>query len=73
MTYRLQMQGEGKRLERERQAQLSDVWHTAALPRMSPLPTFAEFTGIKPVVRKLTPAEMKARFAGMRETLAART
>lgn len=65
MTYRLQMQGEGKRLERERQAQLADVWHTAALPRMKAFPTFAEFTGIKP--RGPTVSEVKAQFAAMRD------
>ena len=67
MTYRLQMQGEGKRLERERQERLSMVWHTITLPGRKPFPTHAEFTGIKPAVRKLTPDEMKARFRALRE------
>lgn len=72
MTYRLQMQGEAKRLEREMQAQMSAVWHTASLGRVKKFPTFAEFTGIKPVVKKMTPAEMRARFQTMREQLAGR-
>lgn len=67
MTYRLQMQGEARRLEREREAAMAAVWHGAALPRMSPFPSFSDFTGVKPKVRKLTPEEMKARFRAMRE------
>lgn len=73
MTYRLQMQGEGKRLEREQQGRMAAVWHTSALPRMKPFPSFGDFTGIKAVLKKLTPAEMRAKFQAMREDLSGRS
>lgn len=71
MTYRLQMQGTAKRFERERQERLSAVWHTVTLPGMKPFPSHSAFTGAKPVIRKQTPAEMKAAFASIREALKA--
>lgn len=71
MTYRLQMQGEAKRMEREYQERMGVVWHTITLGRTGkPFPTFSAFTGVKPVVKKLTPAEMRARFQAMREEAA---
>lgn len=62
------MLGEAKRLGREHEARMAAAWHTAALGRVKTFPSFADFTGIKPVMRKLTPDEMKARFQAMRES-----
>jgi hypothetical protein len=67
MTYRLQMQGSAKRLEREHQQMAWAVWHTVTLPGQKPFPTLSEFTGIKKVVRRMTADEMKAKFRAMRE------
>lgn len=72
MTYRLQMQGTAKRLEREHQQMAWAVWHTVALPGQKPFPSLAEFAGIKKTVRRMTPEEMKAKFRALREEAAVR-
>lgn len=66
MTYRLQMAGEAKRLEREHVSRGWLAWQTARLGRMKDFPALHEVTGVRPVVRKQTPEEMKAAFAAMR-------
>lgn len=43
------------------------AWHTAVLGRVEKMPTFAEFTGTRPKIKKQTPAEMRGVFAAMRE------
>lgn len=66
MTYRLQMQGEAKRLERDQQARSWLAWQIARLGRVKDFPPLHELTGVKPVVHRQTPAEMKAVFAALR-------
>lgn len=66
MTYRLQMAGEGKRLEREQEARGWLAWQTARLGRVKEFPALHEITGVRPVVQRQTPDEMKAAFAAMR-------
>lgn len=57
-------------IEREKKLLSSLTWHGAALARAKEMPSHAEFLGDKPQVVKQTPAEMKARFAAMREAVA---
>lgn len=66
MTYRLQMAGEGKRLEREQEARAWLAWQTARLGRVKEFPALHEITGVRPVVQRQSPDEMKAAFAAMR-------
>lgn len=68
MTYRLQMAGEAKRLEREQQARGWLAWQTARLGRLKEFPPLHEITGVRPVIRKQSPEEMKSVFASMRES-----
>lgn len=44
------------------------AWHTAAMPRMKDFPSLADLTGDRPQIKKMSPAEMKAVWASMRET-----
>lgn len=43
------------------------AWHTAAMPLMKDFPSLADLTGERPQIKKMTPAEMKAVWASMRE------
>lgn len=43
------------------------AWHIAAIPLMAKFPTLAELTGVRPQIKKQTPAEARAMFAAWRE------
>ena len=66
MTYRLQMAGEAKRLEREHVSRGWLAWQTARLGRIKDFPALHEVTGVRPVIEKQTPDQMKGVFASMR-------
>lgn len=72
MTYRLRMEALGRQLDRERHRDAWMVWHIAALSRMGKgkLPSIDDLAGIKRVIAKQTPTEMKSVFAAMREAAA---
>lgn len=67
MTYRIQMQGEARRLAREHDARMDMAWHSAALTRAKEFPSHAKFTGRKPKVRRMSAEEFRAAFRQIRE------
>lgn len=72
MTYRINMEAVGRRLDRERRRDAWIVWHVAALSRVAKgaLPSIDDLAGVKRVVQKQSPAEMKSVFAAMRASAA---
>lgn len=65
------MRGKLKAAERDQQNRAWLAWHSGLIGRMTKPPTLMDLMGIKPVVTKQTPDEMKSVFAGMREAAAA--
>lgn len=45
------------------------TWHAAAFARAKRMPTLAEVLGVKPVVKAMTPDQVKAVFRAMREAV----
>lgn len=43
------------------------AWHTAVLGRVEKMPPLSDLTGVRPQIKKMTPADMRAAFASMRE------
>lgn len=68
MTYRINMEALGQRLDRERRRDAWMVWHIAALSRVGKgqLPSIDDLAGVKRIVAKQSPAEMQSVFAAMR-------
>lgn len=61
------MKAKARTEKAEHYARAWSVWHAAVLPRMKDMPSLADLTGIRPPIKKMTPAEMKAAWAPMRE------
>lgn len=61
------MKAHGRAIEAEHQARGWLAWHIGALSRVEKLPPLSDLTGIRPQIKKMTPAEMRAAFASMRE------
>lgn len=47
---------------------MSLAWHTAVLGRVATIPPLSDITGVRPQIKKQTPAEVRALFAAWRES-----
>lgn len=61
------MKAKARAAEAEHQARAWVAWHTAVLGRVEKMPPLSELTGVRPQIKKMTPAEVQAVFASMRE------
>ncbi len=56
-----------RKAEADHQQRMSQAWHTAVLGRVQKMPPLSDLTGVRPQIKKMTPADMRAAFASMRE------
>lgn len=61
------MKAKARTEKAEHQARAWTAWHTAVLTRVEKIPPLSDLTGTTPKIKKMTPAEMRAAFASMRE------
>lgn len=65
--YVLTLKAKGRAAEAEQVGRAWLAWHTAVLGRVDKMPPLSDLTGVRPQTKKMTPAEMRAAFASMRE------
>ena len=60
------MDASARKAKTDHEARAWLAWHTAVLGRVEKMPPLSDLTGVKPELKKMTPAEMRGVFAAMR-------